>query len=128
MPHGSRPERIGDQIKVELSGLLTRSLKDPGIGFVTFTHVRVSPDLQLARVYYTVLGDARARQDSARALERAKPYLRRQVAGRLRLRRAPELQFFYDESIERQERIEQLLQEIHAAEPEPPPDRDDGDE
>ncbi|MBI2833081.1 MAG: 30S ribosome-binding factor RbfA [Acidobacteria bacterium] len=128
MPHGSRPERIGDQIKVELSGLLTRSLKDPGIGFVTFTHVRVSPDLQLARVYYTVLGDARARQDSARALERAKPYLRRQVAGRLRLRRAPELQFFYDESIERQERIEQLLQEIHAAEPEPPPDRDDEDE
>jgi ribosome-binding factor A len=109
----SRPARVGDQIREELSDLLTRSVKDPGIGFTTITWVRMSADLQNARVFFTVLGDARARQNAARALERAAPFLRRQIASRLRLRRAPELSFEYDESVERGERIEQLLQDIH---------------
>jgi ribosome-binding factor A len=113
---GSRPARIGDQIRAELSDLLTRDVKDPGIGFVTITYVKVSADLQVARVYYTLLGEPSARAATARALERATPYLRRQVAGRLRLRRAPELHFQFDESIEREQRIEALLQEIHEAE------------
>jgi ribosome-binding factor A len=109
---GSRPERVGDQIRAELSALLAREVKDPGVGFVTITHVKVSPDLQLARAYYTVLGDPQARSATAKALERARPFLRRQLAARLRLRRAPELAFQYDESIGQQERIESLLEEI----------------
>jgi ribosome-binding factor A len=113
MAHGSRPERIGDQIRAELADLLARDVKDPGIGFVTLTRVRVTADLQLARVYYTVLGDGQARRETARALARAVPFLRRQVAGRLRLRRAPELAFRYDETIEKQERVERILREIH---------------
>jgi ribosome-binding factor A len=113
MAHGSRPERIGDQIRAELAALLTRGVKDPGIGFVTLTAVRVTADLQLARVFYTTLGDDQARRETARALARALPFLRRQIAGRLRLRRAPELVFQYDETIEKQERIERILQEIH---------------
>jgi len=108
----SRPERIGDQIRVEITGMLSRQVHDPGIGFLTVTRVEVSADLQHARVYYTALGDQKARRESARALERASPFLRRQLAGRLRLRRAPELQFFYDESIETQDRIERILIEI----------------
>jgi ribosome-binding factor A len=112
---GSRPARIGDQIREELSELLTRHVKDPGIGFITLTHVKVSPDLQVARVYYTTLGDDKARKETAKALDRAMPFLRRQIAGRLRLRRAPELAFQFDESIGRQQRIEELLEEIHAA-------------
>ncbi|MCL4814171.1 MAG: 30S ribosome-binding factor RbfA, partial [Vicinamibacteraceae bacterium] len=109
---GSRPARVGDQIREELAELLSRHVKDPGLGFVTVQWVKVSPDLQNARVYYTVLGDARARKDTARALDRALPFLRREIAQRLRLRRAPELAFHYDESVERGERIEQLLDEI----------------
>ena len=112
---GSRPARVGDQIREELSELLARHVKDPGIGFITITYVKVSPDLQVARAFYTLLGDDKARKDTARALERATPFLRRQIAGRLRLRRAPELTFQFDESIERQQRIEQLIEEIHAA-------------
>ena len=108
----SRPERIGDQIRVEITGMLSRQVHDPGIGFLTVTRVEVSADLQHARVYYTALGDEKARRESARALERASPFLRRQLAGRLRLRRAPELQFFYDESIEKHDRIERILIEI----------------
>jgi ribosome-binding factor A len=122
---GSRPERIGDQIRSELAELLRRQVHDPGVGFVTVTYVKVSPDLQHARVYYTTLGDEKARKDSGRALARATPFLRRQVGQRLRLRRVPELEFHFDESVERHDRIEQILREIHA---QPRPDDDpDGD-
>ncbi len=110
----SRPARVGDQIRSELAELLARQVHDPGIGFLTLTHVRVTPDLQLARVYYTTLGDEKTQRESARALKRAVPFLRRQLGQRLHLRRVPELEFFYDESIARHDRIEQILQELKA--------------
>ncbi len=114
---GSRPVRLGEQIREDIADILTNQVKDPGIGFLTVTHVKVSADLQVARVYYTTLGDERARRDAARALERASAFLRRQLAGRLRLRQAPMLHFQFDESIARGERIERLIQEIHDAAP-----------
>ncbi len=109
-----RSSRVGDQIRAEISELLARQVHDPGIGFLTVTRVNVTPDLQQARVFYTTMGDEKARRESHRALERATPFLRRQLGRRLRLRRVPELQFFFDESIERQDRIERILQEIQA--------------
>jgi ribosome-binding factor A len=112
MSQGSRPDRVADQLRSELGLLLTREVHDPGIGFVTITRVQVSPDLQQARVFYTVLGDDKARKSSARALERAIPFLRRQIGARLRLKRTPELKWLYDESVAGQDRIEQLLNEI----------------
>jgi len=112
MSQGSRPARVGDQIRSELADLLAREVHDPGIGFITLTRVQVTPDLQQARVYYTVLGDEPTRQKSSRALGRAAPFLRRQIGTRLRLRRTPELIFVYDESIAGQDRIEQILNEI----------------
>jgi ribosome-binding factor A len=114
MSQGSRPERVADQIRSELATLLAREVHDPGIGFVTLTRVQVSPDLQVARVLYTVLGDAKARESSARALGRAAAFLRRQVGSRLRLKRAPELRFVYDDSVAGQDRIERILNELHA--------------
>jgi ribosome-binding factor A len=114
MSQGSRPDRVGDQIRSELAQLLARDVHDPGIGFVTLTRVQISGDLQQARVYYTALGDEKTRQKSGRALERAAPFLRRQIGSRLRLKRTPELHFAYDESIEGQDRIQRLLNEIHA--------------
>jgi len=116
MAQGSRPDRVADQIRGELGELLAREVHDPGIGFVTITRVQVSADLQQARVFYTALGDERARRNSERALHRASPFLRRQIGARLRLKRVPELQFLYDESIAGQDRIERLLNEIHAHE------------
>jgi ribosome-binding factor A len=108
----SRPERVADQVRAEVAQLIAREVHDPGVGFVTITRVRVTPDLQLARVYYTSLGDEKARRETARAMARAAPFLRRQVGQRLRLRRVPELEFFYDESVAHQDRIEQILQEL----------------
>ena len=111
---GSRPSRIADQLRAELSELLARQVHDPGIGFLTITHVKVTPDLQVARVYYTTLGDEKARRESGRALDRATPFLRRQIGSRLRLKRVPLLEFFFDESIERGDRIEQILHDLGA--------------
>ena len=102
--------------------MLTREVHDPGIGFVTLTRVSVSPDLQQARVSYTVLGDDKAKASSAKALERAAPFLRRQIGQRLRLKRAPELRFVYDDAIAGQDRIERLLNELNKSER--PPDDD----
>lgn len=112
MGQGSRPERVADQIRAEVTTMIARELHDPGVGFVTITRVEVSPDLQYARVFYTSLGDAAARKNTARALERAAGFMRRQIGRRLRLRRAPEVHFEFDESIGHQERVEQLLKEI----------------
>jgi len=114
MPQGHRPDRVGEQIRDVIGEILARGeVHDPGIGFITLTRVQVTSDLQMARVFYTSLGDPKARKETARALDRATPFFRRQVAGRLRLRRAPEFEFRFDESIENQDRIEQILRDLH---------------
>jgi len=117
MAQGHRPDRVGDQIRQELSQLLSRGdVHDPGIGFITLTRVQVTADLQLARVYYTTMGDEKARKDTARALQRATPFFRRHVGGRLQLRRVPELEFRFDESVAHQDRIEQIIRDLHEEE------------
>jgi ribosome-binding factor A len=113
MMHSPRASRVGDQIREELAAVIARELHDPGVGFLTITHVKVSPDLQQARVYYTTIGDEKGRKDTARALGRATPFLRRQIGQRLRLKRVPELTFFYDEAIEKGDRIERILLELN---------------
>jgi ribosome-binding factor A len=124
MSQGSRPDRVADQIRGELALMLARDVHDPGLGFVTITRVQVTPDLQHARIYYTALGDEKARANSGKALRRATPFLRRQIGSRLRLKRVAELEFIYDESIAGQDRIEQLLNEIRTNEkPEPHDDQ-----
>jgi ribosome-binding factor A len=129
---GARTERVGEQIREAIAELLTSTVRDPGIGFVTITRVKVTPDLQLARVNYTTMGDEKARRETERGLKRAVPLFRRGLAERLRLKRVPELQFFFDESIERQDRIEQILQDLEqerrerAAAVEPGEPNDDG--
>lgn len=79
----------------------------------------MTTDLQIARVYYSTLGDEKARKETARALERATPFLRRQVGGRLGLRRVPEFEFRFDQSVEHQDRIERILRDLqeHPLEP-----------
>jgi len=128
MSQGSRPDRVADLIRAELATLLSRDVHDPGIGFITLTRVQISPDLQLARVYYTALGDEPTRKKSARALERATPFLKRQIGSRLRLKRVPDLVFHYDESIAGQDRIEQLLNSLKPSASSLSADGDDHDD
>lgn len=112
MPHGSRPERVGDLIRQELNVLLTRHVRDPGVRQVTVTHVRVSKDLQQARVYYIGPEDIDARRTAEQALSRARPYVKRELAKRVQLRHTPDLHFTHDDSVERQDRIAQIFDAI----------------
>jgi ribosome-binding factor A len=110
-----RPQRVGDQIRQELSSMLSRGeVHDPGIGFITLTRVTVSADLQVAHVYYTTLGDEAQRKATEKALTRATPYLRRQIGQRVQLRRVPEISFRLDLAVAHQDRIEQVLRDLHA--------------
>jgi ribosome-binding factor A len=108
----SRTIRLGEQIREEVGDILGREVRDPGIGFITLTRVRVTDDLSQARIYYTMLGEPADRKKTARALERALPFIRRALAGRLHVRRMPELAFQFDQSVAHQARVEELLEEI----------------
>lgn len=116
MADHNRPARVGDMLRAELGTLLTREVRDPGVRHVTVTHVEMTKDLQHARVYYTGPTDAGDQRDAARALRRARPFLKRQL-GRIGLRHVPELAFVYDDSVERQDRVARLLDEIRAEDP-----------
>ena len=111
---GSRAERIADHIKDAVSQLLSFEVKDPAVGLLTVTHVKMTSDMGLAHVYYTLIGDEVERRKTAKALDRATPFVRRRLAEDLNMRRAPEVRFHYDENLERQERVETLLREIAA--------------
>lgn len=109
-----RQRRVAQQIHRELSQLLLREVRDPRLAEVTITEVRVTPDLLLARIYFSVLGEAEAEREAMAALERAKGFLRSQLAERLSLRFMPELDFMLDKSAAYGQRIEELLDQIAA--------------
>jgi ribosome-binding factor A len=109
-----RVERIQEQVREEVSQILATEVRDPGVGLVTVTRAKVTPDLSLARVYWTTMGDAGERKKTAKALERVSGYVRHLLSERLTLRRSPEVKFIFDESVAAQDRIEQIIQEIHA--------------
>src|SRR4029453_166379 len=111
-----RVERIQEQVREEVSQMLATEVRDPGVGLVTVTRAKVTGDLSLARIYWTIIGDAAERKKPAKALARAVPSLRHLLSQRLTLRRAPELQFLFDESVAAQDRIEKIIQELHAEE------------
>src|SRR5918999_3385222 len=94
-----RVERIQEQVREEVSQMLATEVRDPGVGLVTLTRVKVTADLSLARVYWTILGDEKDRATTKKALERTAGYLRHLLATRMSLRRVPEVKFQFDESI-----------------------------
>ena len=125
MTHGARTDRVGERIRAELSALLLRRVREPGVNGLTITHVQVTRDLQLARVYFRVIEDGRSLRDAARALRRARGFLRHELGQRLQLRRVPELTFLHDDTVDQQERIARLLDEIQADRPDARPGEHD---
>ena len=106
-----RPRRVGDQLRAVLAELVQHEVKDPGVGFVRVTEVRMSSDLQYATVFVSVMGDAEAEVQSLASLRRAAPFLRSEVGKRLRLRHTPELRIHLDQTLAQSDRIEELLRE-----------------
>ena len=109
----TRQDRVSDLIRDEVSRLLLREVRDPRIGFVTVTGASVSADLKNVRLFVSVLGSDEARQDSLKALNSAAGFFRRALFKNLRLRFAPSVVFRLDESLDRGERIDRVLREIH---------------
>ena len=108
-----RANRVGEQMKKELSDIIGRKIKDPRIGFVTVTDVEVTGDLQQAKVYISVLGDEEQKENTLKGLAKAKGFIRTEIGQRIRLRKTPEIIFELDESIDYGNRIESLIHQIH---------------
>lgn len=106
-----RTDRVGEAIQELVAGLLVREIKDPRIGLVTITGVRISPDLRHARIFFSTLGDEEQRTRSLRGLRSAAGFVRGQIARQLNLRVAPEIAFEYDPSLEEAERLSRLLKD-----------------
>jgi ribosome-binding factor A len=109
-----RVRKIADRIQVIVAEMLERRIKDPRLGFVTVTDVRVTGDTQQATVFYTVLGEETDLASTAAALESAKGLLRSEVAGQLGMRHAPTLTFVHDALPENARHLDEVLARARA--------------
>lgn len=105
----TRVQRVARQIQQELSRIIECQLKDPRVGMVTLTHVDVSPDLRVARVYFSRLGTGEERESAKAALTHAAGFLRRELGNAVTLRYLPELRFHVDDSYELNAKIAKLV-------------------
>jgi ribosome-binding factor A len=112
MPQGSRTERVGEEFREILAEEIQR-LKDPRVGFVTVTGVRVSPDLRVAWVFYTAYGDERSRAASRAALRSASSHLRHELGRQIHLKVTPELRFEEDEVAVAGDRVDEIIHRLH---------------
>lgn len=107
-----RIARLNEQLKRELAELLRKEVRDPRVHMVSVTAVQVATDLGSARVFVRILGGDRERSETLLGLEAAAPFLRRTLGREMHIRRIPELRFQEDHSMERAQRIEQILSEV----------------
>lgn len=110
----NRSDRVAEQIKRELAHLIRTESRDPRFESLTITAVKVSRDLSRARVYLTSVKGEAASLDAVEAINKAANYFRFELKSRLLLRSIPQLQFLYDESIERGSRLTSLIEETVA--------------
>ena len=109
---GDRMRRVDEAMREVLSDAITSELSDPRVGFVTVTAVDTSPDLRQARVFVSVLGTDPERRRSLDGLRSAHGYLQRRVADQLHLKHTPTLDFVYDDTAERADRLERMLADM----------------
>ena len=120
---GYRTTQVGAQVREEIMRIIQRELKDPRIGFVSITEVRMSPDLRSARVRVSVLGDEQAQKAALAGLNSARGLIRHELGRNLsNLKFSPEVRFEIDPSIEYSVRISKTLREILPPEPSEPPE------
>ncbi len=117
-----RKERVEAQLREKIAIVVLERLNDPRLGFLTITGVKLSGDKRYAKVFFTVLGTANQRRTTERALKDAAHHVQELVAPTMRLRVMPELRFTYDESIEKESRMLEILGELASARGEKPAD------
>jgi ribosome-binding factor A len=100
-------------IKKEVSFIINQKVKDPEKGFITLNSVKVSPDLKIASIYYTVLGDEGQKEKSKEVLKKSTGFIRSELSVSIKARFMPELRFFYDDTFEQAQKINALINKIH---------------
>jgi ribosome-binding factor A len=105
-------KRVSELVRERLATLIERRLSDPRVSGVTVTDVEVSSDTRVAKVFYSLIGDEKAKEQAARGLESAAGWLRHELGLNLHTRHTPELFFEYDPSLEHGARMSQLLDEL----------------
>jgi ribosome-binding factor A len=108
----SRADRVSGLIQEVLSELLKKKIHDPRLAMTTITRVKMSRDLKIARIYFTIYGDSQKSEAAEQGFDSARGFIKRSLAGRLGLRYMPELKFFYDDSFDYGSHIDQLLKKI----------------
>ncbi|MDH4070627.1 MAG: 30S ribosome-binding factor RbfA, partial [Ignavibacteria bacterium] len=108
-----RTERVASLIRHEIGAIFGREFNDPSVGFITVTDVRMTADLKIARISLSVLGSEKVRSKTMEMLESEKQHIRGLLGSQLRLKYTPALQFYLDETLERVDRINKLIQKIH---------------
>jgi ribosome-binding factor A len=108
-----RTQKVGSLIKEELSVLFQRNFSMAEYGFITVTDVVMGPDLKVAKVYFSVFGDADRKKKSFSMLEAQKPSIRAMLGHSVRLRYTPELIFYLDETVEKAIKLENIFRKIH---------------
>lgn len=108
-----RAERVGEQMKKELMDIINNKVKDPRVGFITITDVVLTNDLSQAKVFLTVLGNDKEVENTFKALDKAKGFIKSELGSRMRLRIMPKLMYEYDQSIEYGNKIERMIQDLH---------------
>ena len=105
--------KYAGNIKKAVSSIIDLKVKDPEKGFVTITSVKISPDLKIASIYYTILGDDDQKVKTKKALERSNGFIRNELKPSIKSRWLPELRFFYDDTQEQAQKINNLISKIH---------------
>lgn len=108
----SRADRVSGLVQEVLSELLKKRIHDPRLAMTTITRVKMSRDLKIARIYFTIYGDSQKSEAAAKGFDSARGFIKRSLAGRLGLRYMPDLKFFYDDSLDYGSHIDQLLEKI----------------
>ena len=120
-----RTTRVNELLRAEISDLLLREVKDPrvGEGLTTITEIRVSPDFRHATVFVSHLGTDEERRHALEGLQKAAPFMHRELVHRLKMRNIPTLVFRFDPSIERGARLSDLIRKVSDENREPPANR-----
>jgi ribosome-binding factor A len=108
----SRTDRVSGEIHKIISGLIQKDIKDPRLGMVTITGVKMSPDLRHARIYFVITGGKLKSDDATQGFQSATGFIKKAISRQLDLRYIPHLSFFYDESFDYGDRIDNMLKQL----------------
>lgn len=108
-----RTERVASLIKEEVGTMISRDYREPGLGLITVTEVHVTPDLRIAKIYVSILGNLQVKDAAMQMLEKNKGEIRSLLGSHLRLKFTPALQFYIDETLDRVDKLNELFKQIH---------------